>query len=203
VAQGVVPGISGICDGRNVAFLEDDEADGLGGVEACGGLVHLGDGVTLLNTMDDSLLEEIVLVVFVGHAPLIAGVLAAGLKDTEDFAVSHLELWGVNSSLDGEDGVEGGVSNGHLVEVTLDEGGVFGQAILARIGLATLDLVGVVVETSDVCAAGRLDDLAEGTTDTAADIQNFHSLLQAELDGEVGLMAVDVLLEGIACENTL
>lgn len=61
----------------------------------------------------------------------------------------------------------------------------------------TLDLVIIVVEASDV-ASGELSDLAGRSADTAANIENLHSLLDANAVGQIVLVASDSLVERLA-----
>lgn len=60
--------------------------------------------------------------------------------------------------------------------------------------MCALDLVIVVVQAGDVCA-GELGDLSCWSTNTATNIENLHSVLDADLVGEVVLMASDSLEE--------
>jgi hypothetical protein len=61
----------------------------------------------------------------------------------------------------------------------------------------SLDLVVVVVQTGDVSTC-ELGNLASGTTNTAADIENLHTLLDTNLVGKVVLMTGNGLVEGFA-----
>lgn len=61
----------------------------------------------------------------------------------------------------------------------------------------SVDLVVVVVETSDV-AAGELCNLAGRATDTAADIEDFHALLDANGVSQVVLVTGNCLVKGLA-----
>jgi hypothetical protein len=60
----------------------------------------------------------------------------------------------------------------------------------------SLNLVVVVVQASNM-STGELGDLTGGTTHTATDIKNLHSLLDTNLVGKVVLMAGNGLVEGL------
>jgi hypothetical protein len=62
---------------------------------------------------------------------------------------------------------------------------------------STVDLVVVIVETSDV-STGKLGDLTGRATYTTANIENLHALLHAHAVGKVMLMTGDSLVEGFA-----
>ena len=62
---------------------------------------------------------------------------------------------------------------------------------------STLDLVVVVVQAGDV-GTSKLGNLTSRATDTAADIEDTHVLLDADLVGEVVLVAGNSLVEGLA-----
>lgn len=82
-------------------------------------------------------------------------------------------------------------------EVTLDIGQLVGQLLLGGIVCGTLNLVVVVVESDNV-GTSELGNLASGATDTTANIENVHSLLDANLVRQVVLMASNGLVKGLA-----
>ena len=65
----------------------------------------------------------------------------------------------------------------------------------------TVDLVIVVVQTGDVCA-GELGHLASWSTNTAADIQHLHALLDTNVVSQVVLVASNGLVERLAIGET-
>lgn len=79
-------------------------------------------------------------------------------------------------------------------EVTLDELELAVKLLLLSIVCSAVDLVVVVVQTDDV-ATGELGDLAGRSTNTAADIENSHALLDTNLVRQVVLMAGNGLVE--------
>jgi hypothetical protein len=66
--------------------------------------------------------------------------------------------------------------------------------LLVGVVRCTFDLVVVVVETDNV-AAGELDHLSCGPTDTATDIQHSHAFLNADLVCEIVFVAGNGLSE--------
>ena len=80
-------------------------------------------------------------------------------------------------------------------EVTLDKVQLLGEAFLHSIVSSTINLVVVVVEAGDV-SAGKFGNLTSRTTDTAANIEDLHALLNAYRVRKVVLMASDGLAEG-------
>lgn len=82
-------------------------------------------------------------------------------------------------------------------KVTLDELELAVQLLLLSIVCSAVDLVVVVVQTDGV-AAGELGDLAGRSTNTAANIENSHALLDANLVRQVVLMAGNGLVERLA-----
>ncbi len=82
-------------------------------------------------------------------------------------------------------------------EVTLDELELVRETLLGGVPRGAVDLVVVVVEAGDV-RVGELGNLPRGAADTAADVENLHVLLDADLHGQVVLVARDSLVEGLA-----
>jgi hypothetical protein len=173
------------------------EAGGLHGSDGNLDLLHVADTVAELDAQADLAVARVVVVVFVGHQPLVDTEDAAGLEHAEDLAVDALEAGSVDGGLDGVDGVERIVREVHLHEVALGEGDLLVKTLLLGVHGAALNLVVVVVEAHDV-AAGELGDLSCGTTDTAADVQHSCALLDAHLQGQVVLVSCGGLLEGLA-----
>lgn len=89
----------------------------------------------------------------------------------------------------------------HLHEVGLDEPARLRQAVAhARVVVQrAADLVRVVVDARDV-RAGEEGDLAQRPAHAAPDVEDFCAALEAELEGEVVLVALDGLLVGLPRE---
>jgi hypothetical protein len=76
-----------------------------------------------------------------------------------------------------------------------------GKTLLLSVLGGSLNLVVVVVQTSNVCA-GELDDFSGRATNAASDIQNLHVVLEVHDVREVVLVAGKSLSEGLAeCET--
>ena len=73
-------------------------------------------------------------------------------------------------------------------EVSLHELQLFRQADLGGGRSCAFYLVVVVVEPGDI-DIGESSNLASGTSDTAADIEDIHALLQIHAQGQVVFMA--------------
>jgi hypothetical protein len=86
-------------------------------------------------------------------------------------------------------------------EVTLDEIELVGETLLCSVVGGSLDLVVVVVETSDVCAR-ELDNLSGRATNTTTDIEDLHVVLEVHDVGEVVLVTGNGLFEGLAVGET-
>ena len=198
--QRVVQG-SGVGAGSQILVVEELETGILDGLDTLGDGDHVGDTITLLNTQTNATVLGVGVVVLVSHEPLVDTEGTTRLQDTEDLAVHTDQLGGVDGSLDGVDSVEAVVGELHLHEVTLDEVHLVGETLLLSVVGGTVDLVVVVVQTGDVSTA-ELDHLTSGTTDTAANIQNLHTILQTGLHGEVVLVAGDSLVEGLTVGET-
>lgn len=97
------------------------ETGSLDGSETLADADHLGDTITNLNTVADLTVLWVLLIVVVGHEPLVDTEASSWLQDLEDLAVDTLEGWGVDGSLDGVDVVEGVWLEAHLHEISLDE----------------------------------------------------------------------------------
>src|SRR5690606_27924946 len=82
---------------------------------------HLGDTITNLNTVANFTMLWVLLVVYVGHEPLVDTEASTWLQDLVNLAVNTLQRWGVNGSLDGVNEVEGVWLEAHLHEVALDK----------------------------------------------------------------------------------
>lgn len=198
--QRVVPGGS-IGAGSQILVVENLEASVTDGLQALGDGNHVGDTVTLLDTETDATVLGVIVVVLVSHEPLVDTELATGLEDTEDLAVDTDQLGSVDGSLDGVNGIEGVVGELHLHEVTLDKGHLLGEALLGGVVGSTVNLVVVVVETGDV-GTRELDHLTGGATNTTANVQNLHALLETGLHGEIVLVTGDGLVEGLTVGET-
>lgn len=82
-------------------------------------------------------------------------------------------------------------------EVTLDICQLVRQLLLLGVVNRTVDLVVIVVQTSDVCAR-ELGDLSCGSTNTTTNVENLHALLDVDLVCEVVLVAGNGLVERLA-----
>lgn len=180
-----------------VLVVEELEASALNGSQALGHLDHVGDTVSLLNTKTDCAVLGVLVVVLVGHEPLVDTEDTTRLEHTLDLLVDSDELGGVDGGLDSVDSVEGVVGELHLHKVALDETQLVAQALTLRIAGGTLDLVVVVVETNHV-GVGELGNLTGRTANTAANIKHLHAGLDTHLVGEVVFVAGDGLVEGLS-----
>ena len=79
-------------------------------------------------------------------------------------------------------------------EVTLDEIQLITQTLLLRIMRRTLNLIIIVIETSDMCAR-ELCDFSCWSSNTTSYIQNPLAILQLHLCSEVMFVAGDGLVE--------
>lgn len=195
------------------------ESSSLHGGDTLRDLAHVGDTVTLLDAETDLTMAEVVVVVLIGHEPLVDTKDTTGLEDAVDLAVDTLKGRGVDGSLDGVDSVESVLLEGHLLhfqlaicpavwglvrkrcetyhEVALDESQLVGQTLLLSVVSGSVNLVVVVVQTSDV-GASKLGDFTSRATNTAANIEDLHSLLDAHAVGKVVLVAGNGLVERLA-----
>lgn len=89
------------------------------------------------------------------------------------------------------------IREGAYHEVALDIGQLLGQTLLRRIVCCALNLIVIVVQTDDV-GASELGNLTGRSTDTATNIKYRHALLDADLVGQVVLVAGNGLTEGLA-----
>lgn len=195
-SNGPVPG-KGIVAVSEILVMEELEASGLHGVHTLGDRHHVADTVTELNVETDLSVLNVALVIVVRHQPLVDTKDTAGLEHAEDLAVDTFELGSVHRGLNGIDGVKCVVREGHLHEVALDEGELVGETSLDGILCRSVDLVVVIVQARDM-GVGELGDLAGGTTDTTANIQNLHALLDADLGGQVVLVAGNGCVKALA-----
>lgn len=174
--------------------VETSVADSL---KALRNLDHVGDTVTLLDTKTDLAVLSVVVVIFVCHEPLVDTEHTTGLQHTEYLLVDTLQLRSVDSRLDGVDSIEGVVWEAHLHEVTLGEAELVRQTITLSIPRRTLDLVVVVVEADNIGIC-ELDNLTSRATNTTADIQNLHTILNLHAVSKVVFVTGNGLEEGFA-----
>lgn len=160
-------------------------------------LDHVGDTVTLFDTKTDLAVLRVVVVILVSHEPLVDTKHTTGLQHTENLLVNTLQLGSVDSRLDGINGIEGVVGEAHLHEVTLGEAELVRQTIALGIPRRTLNLVVVVVETDDI-GVRELNNLTSWTTNTTADIQNLHTILNPHAVSKVVFVTGNGLEEGLA-----
>ena len=161
-------GVRAVCQ---ILVVQHLKAGSLHGGQSFLDLAHVGNTVAQLDTETDLTVVKVVVVILISHEPLVDTEDATGLQDTEDLAVDTLKSGSVDSGLDGVDGIKGVILETHLHEVALDEVKLLRQTLLGGVVGSTLDLVVVVVETSDV-AASELCNLTSRATNTAADIKN-------------------------------
>jgi hypothetical protein len=112
--QGPPPGES-VGAHCQILVMEHFEARVLDGINALGDLAHVGDAITLLDTQSNLTVAEVVIVILIGHEPLINTENATRLKHSEDLAVDTLEGRSVTGSLNGIDSIEAVVREGHLL----------------------------------------------------------------------------------------
>lgn len=79
-------------------------------------------------------------------------------------------------------------------EISLNEIQLIAQALVSSVSMSALNLVIVVVQSSDM-RAGELGDLAGWASNTASNIKNLHAVLDTDLVGEVVLVAGNGLEE--------
>lgn len=183
-----------------ILVVLEDEASSLDGTETLRDADHVGDTVALLDTETNLTVTDVVDVVLVGHEPLVDTEDSAWLQNVEDLGIDTLERLCVDGSLNGIDGIEGLWCESHLHEITLDEGQLVGEVLLLCVAGCTLNLVIVVVQAGNV-STGELGDLSSWSTNTAANIQNLHALLDTDVVSEVVLVASNGLVEWLAeCE---
>jgi hypothetical protein len=82
-------------------------------------------------------------------------------------------------------------------EVALDEFQLVGQTLLESVVGGTLDLVIVVVQTGNV-STGELGNLAGRAADTTTNVEDLHSLLDADAVGKIVLVTGNGLAERFA-----
>lgn len=124
---------------------------------------------------------------------------SSGLEDLEDLSVDTLKGGGVAGSLNGVNGVEA-VGAELLLEghkVALDKRNLVGETSASRLLASAADLELVVVDTDNV-GVREASNLAGGTTNTTADVENAHAGAEANHGGEVVLVASKGLEEGLA-----
>lgn len=86
-------------------------------------------------------------------------------------------------------------------EIALDEFQLVSETFLLRISCGALNLVVIVVETGDM-GAGEFGNLAGWSSYTAANIEDFVSILNTNLGGEVVFVSGNGLVEGLpVCES--
>lgn len=112
--KGPVPWV-GVVALSEILVVLHDEASSLHGRQRNLNLLHVGDTVTDLDSETDLTVVGVVVVVGVRHEPLVDTEYTAGLQNAENLAVDALERGGVDSGLDGVDGVEGVVRERHLL----------------------------------------------------------------------------------------
>ena len=81
---------------------------------------HLCDAVALFDVETDAAVLDVVVVIGVGHQPLVDTKGTTRLEDTEDLAVNALEGGSVAGGLDGIDGVEGVVGERDVLLLELN-----------------------------------------------------------------------------------
>ena len=193
--QGVVP-LDLVLGFAHVLMFLDREADSLQSLEAVLARHHLGDAVADLQSTDDSQVFWVGGVVLVSHDPFVTAKDTTGLQDSVGLSVDTLQGRGMDGGLDSVAGVIGSILQGHVHEVTLDKVRAVLESKSVGIATGTRDLVVVVVEAGDV-GSGEVTDLAGGTTDTTADIEDLERGLDTHVGGQVVLMTGHGLLEGL------
>lgn len=86
-------------------------------------------------------------------------------------------------------------------EVTLHKLQLMCQTLLLRISRRAFNLVIIVVQTGNVCS-GELRNFSGGSTNSAANVEDFVAVFDADLCGEVVFVTRNGLVEGLAvCET--
>lgn len=78
-------------------------------------LLHVGNTITDLDTETDLTVVGVVVVVSISHEPFVNTEDTAGLQDAENLGVNALEGRSVDGSLNGVDGIESVLGEGHLL----------------------------------------------------------------------------------------
>ena len=90
--------------------------------------------------------------------------------------------------------------SGTYHEITLDELQLIRQTLLLRISCRTLDLVIIVVQSGNVCTS-EFCDFSGRATNSAANVEDFVSVFDANLAGQVMFVTRNGLVKGFAvCE---
>ena len=195
-AQRVPPG-DVIANVGQVLLVFDLEPHVLEGLTSDAFAVHLGDAIADLDAVRDLAVERVGLVELVGEHPLVNAEGSTGLQHAEDLAVHALQNGGMHGGLDSVHGIERVVREVHLHKVALDEVQLVSHVVLGRPVVGALDLVVVVVETSDL-AVREPRDLPGRATDTAANIEDLHTGLDVHLGSKVVLVTRSGLAERLA-----
>jgi hypothetical protein len=86
-------------------------------------------------------------------------------------------------------------------EITLDVCQLIRQTLLLGIPCSTVNLVVIVVQSSDVCT-GKFGNLSGWPTNTTSNVENFVTVFDADFGREVVLVAGNSLIEGFTiCET--
>ena len=91
------------------------ETSSLHGSKSNLNLLHVGNTITDLDTETDLTVMGVVVVVSISHEPFVNTKDTAGLQDAEDLGVNALEGRSVDGSLNGVDGIESVLGEGHLL----------------------------------------------------------------------------------------
>lgn len=98
-------------------------------------------------------------------------------------------------------GIGAVISGRSYHEVTLDKVELVRKTLLSSVVGGSLNLVVVVVETSNICAR-EFDNLSGRATNTTTNIQNLHVVLEVHDVGEVVFVTGECLSERLAeCET--
>ena len=110
----VVPG-SGVFAVCKILVDLELESGGLHSGNGNLDLLHVGDTITDLDAETDLTVAGVVVVVSISHEPFVNTKDTAGLQDAEDLGVNALEGRSVDGSLNGVDGIESVLGEGHLL----------------------------------------------------------------------------------------
>jgi hypothetical protein len=112
--QGPPPGES-IRAHCQILVVKHLKARVLNGIDALGDLAHVGDTISLLDTQSNLTVAEVIIIILVGHEPLIDTENTTRLENSEDLTVDAFEGRGVAGSLNGINSIKAVVREGHLL----------------------------------------------------------------------------------------
>lgn len=172
----------------HVEHIFDDKTSRFEVLLNVGVRIERGETIAEFDSVTDTAVFFVGVVVVLGQNPFIADEARARLQDAEDFSEELDAVGGVAGGFNSVGTIDGGVSEGHLVEVTADVVREVIETEASIVALGTGDLVGIVVDTSDL-SASEADHVAEGTADTTAEIDELVVVVPTGAEGEVVFVA--------------